>query len=73
MNLRKKLNRGRCRYCGCTDRRGCESSIVGCWWMDRAHTVCSNLDCVRKATSDQLRLDVQAMRTFRQVHGRFAA
>jgi hypothetical protein len=33
---------GICRYCGCTDDYACEE---GCWWVDKAHTVCSNDAC----------------------------
>ena len=29
---------GHCQVCGCTDRYGCPA---GCWWVDRAHTLCS--------------------------------
>jgi hypothetical protein len=53
MNLRKKLNRGKCRYCGCTDRMAC---YPPCWWMNREHTVCSNPNCVSKAKIEGVRL-----------------
>ena len=57
MNLRKKLNRGKCQYCGCTERMAC---YPPCWWMNRAHTVCSQADCVNKAKADGVRLDRSA-------------
>jgi hypothetical protein len=31
--------RGTCRVCGCTDALACEG---GCWWADKAHTLCSS-------------------------------
>jgi len=50
---------GVCRVCGCTDlapciisqgllvdRDGDPSALAACSWLDEAHTLCSNLDCV---------------------------
>lgn len=44
---------GVCRVCGCTDLAPCviEEGMLqeGAWvcgWMDAAHTLCSNLDCI---------------------------
>lgn len=34
---------GVCRFCRCTDELACEA---GCAWVDSAHTVCSNFDCL---------------------------
>ncbi|QHN04393.1 hypothetical protein FTO74_14250 [Granulicella sp. WH15] len=34
---------GVCRHCGCTDESACPD---GCEWVDVAHTVCSNDDCI---------------------------
>jgi hypothetical protein len=31
-------NPGQCRWCGCTDDRGC---TCGCGWANAAHTLCT--------------------------------
>jgi hypothetical protein len=36
--LRRRPQSGRCTFCGCTDRYGCDE---GCFWVNPAHTVCS--------------------------------
>lgn len=33
---------GRCRHCGCTDRRACRDGGVGCWWVDPQESLCSH-------------------------------
>ena len=38
---RKRPQRGVCRFCGCTAWCACPG---GCYWVDAAHTVCS--ECV---------------------------
>ena len=39
--------RGRCRRCGCTERRGCPGSrIWGCAWVNDRRTLCSR--CVSR-------------------------
>lgn len=52
---RRPIERGVCRYCGCTDERACEG---GCHWVDDEHTECSR--CY--AQSIALKLDVPAVR-----------
>lgn len=37
---------GRCRFCGCTDLRGCPE---GCWWVNTPRTVCSSCEDVQRA------------------------
>lgn len=32
---------GRCRRCGCTERRGCRNGRRGCWWTNMQATLCS--------------------------------
>lgn len=34
---------GRCRWCGCTDDRGCDPA---CSWANRAHTLCNATGCL---------------------------
>jgi hypothetical protein len=56
---------GVCRVCGCTDSSPCVISseftldnnphlIATCSWLDPAHTICSNLDCVAVIPLDEL-------------------
>lgn len=54
----KKMRRGKCRICGCTEMRACRFVLpssyddgveVFCWWTDKTKTLCSNPDCVREA------------------------
>ncbi len=45
------LKPGVCRVCGCTEDSPClldegEQGSVPCWWVDRAHTLCSNTSCL---------------------------
>jgi hypothetical protein len=49
-----KVRRGTCRYCGCSDARGCLLGIdivdgmpITCSWIDQAHTVCSKPSCAK--------------------------
>jgi hypothetical protein len=52
--------RGTCKHCGCTDEAACwvpstdpfasSHEQEPCHWINTAHTVCSNPDCVRKET-----------------------
>jgi len=39
-----RVKKGVCRYCGCTDKKGCIVDRQGhtCQWMDHEHTRCSN-------------------------------
>lgn len=37
--------RGRCRYCRCTDERACDD---GCSWADLQNTVCDSQECLRR-------------------------
>ena len=41
------LQPGVCRVCGCTDVSPCQlNETHGCWWIDEAHTLCSNPRCL---------------------------
>jgi hypothetical protein len=44
-----KPKSGVCRYCGCTDGRAC---LPPCWWIDKAHTICSAGTCLLKYCED---------------------
>ncbi len=46
LTIRVALVPGRCRWCGCTDNHGC---AMGCSWVDRAATLCSECATVDKA------------------------
>lgn len=38
----RKIRRGVCRRCGCTDDAACGDPIFGsCTWTDKSHTLCS--------------------------------
>ena len=39
---------GRCRVCQCTDLTPCQDNGDGvpCSWLDRAHTLCDNIECI---------------------------
>jgi hypothetical protein len=41
---------GICRFCGCTDERGCNLAAwprqIGCGWADRRHTACTAPKCL---------------------------
>jgi len=38
---------GKCRVCGCTDAEACDlGDGDACWWVDAAHTLCSNPKCI---------------------------
>ena len=43
---------GVCQICGCTEDQACalevDGEIFGCWWVDKARTLCSNPDCLAK-------------------------
>ena len=40
---------GLCRYCRCTEERGCHG---GCGWLDSEMTVCTNPECMSKFMED---------------------
>jgi hypothetical protein len=49
----QEVKSGTCRVCGCTEFRGCEMPHyildeypAVCWWVDAAHTLCSNPHCI---------------------------
>lgn len=47
---------GRCRWCGCTHDKPCPE---GCWWANRAQTLCSacvSLDAMLKTAAGRQRL-----------------
>jgi len=44
----KKLERGVCHVCGCTDDRGCDG---GCSWADETGTICSACDAWARRAS----------------------
>jgi|HubBroStandDraft_6_1064221.scaffolds.fasta_scaffold381223_3 hypothetical protein len=51
----------KCRVCGCTEERAClfpndDGGMTACWWVDRAHTLCSNPDCIAGLSLDKLLL-----------------
>lgn len=39
---------GKCRVCGCSELNPCvdESSGLSCTWVDDAHTLCDNIQCL---------------------------
>jgi hypothetical protein len=53
------LHPGVCRVCGCTDTDPCElNETQACWWIDEAHTLCSNPRCVAVVPLSQIDFDV---------------
>lgn len=58
--------RGRCRFCGCTQLNACPE---GCWWINRAETVCSSCDDVEAAWRQQQCRPPNMTRAF--AHGYF--
>lgn len=54
--------RGRCRFCGCSERQACgivilgvhhEPVLVKCSWIDLEQTVCSRATCVTRYEAEQ--------------------
>lgn len=47
---------GRCRVCGCTDLEGCQDNgdSIPCCWLDEAHTLCDNVECIARIPLDVL-------------------
>lgn len=47
---------GKCRTCGCTDLAPCQDSEDGlpCTWMDPAHTLCDNIECIARVPLSEL-------------------
>jgi hypothetical protein len=51
---------GKCRVCGCSELQPClldsepGTPIGFCHWMDRAKTLCSNVDCIAQIRLDEL-------------------
>lgn len=53
---RRNLQRGICRYCSCSEARGCgilvdhgpefQPSVFRCGWADADCTVCTNVSCL---------------------------
>lgn len=50
---------GQCRFCGCTEARGCaivvvsdhdlvEPAVMRCAWADEESTVCTNVSCLER-------------------------
>jgi hypothetical protein len=53
------LESGKCRVCGCTEMRACaiaagDGQLTACWWVDQAHTLCSNPPCIAGIPLDKL-------------------
>lgn len=60
----RPAQRGICRYCGCTEARGCAillslpaiggeiPDVVRCEWVDDDCTVCSNVSCIERWRRD---------------------
>jgi hypothetical protein len=45
---------GTCRFCGCTETTPCNVGVEGaCAWVDKQHTVCSNLKCLRRFNAEK--------------------
>lgn len=43
MKIKKKLKRGVCRECGCTENNACYVNGIGaCWWVNNTKTLCSH-------------------------------
>lgn len=47
---------GACRVCGCTDRAPCQDNGDGvpCCWLDAAHTLCDNIECIAQVPLEVL-------------------
>jgi hypothetical protein len=48
---------GICRYCFCTERAACrierrDGLYVTCSWADESKTLCTNPDCLEKASEE---------------------
>jgi hypothetical protein len=49
------LQTGKCRICGCTAETPClDEEENPCAWMDAAHTLCDNIDCIAQVTLAEL-------------------
>ena len=49
------LQPGKCRICGCTEERPCaDENNNPCAWVDLAHTLCDNLDCIARVPMSEL-------------------
>jgi hypothetical protein len=48
------LRSGICRVCGCTEEKPCILEDRTCWWVDKAHTLCSNPECIGLVPLSQL-------------------
>lgn len=50
------LQTGKCRICGCTDEKPCvdQDGNVVCAWLDAAHTLCDNLECLAQVPMCEL-------------------
>jgi hypothetical protein len=57
------LTPGRCRVCGCTELKPCQirtddAGFCPCWWVDKAHTLCSNPRCIAVIPLSEIELEL---------------
>lgn len=60
------VERGRCRYCGCSESRPCaivvnlafefEPPVVRCGWANQDATVCTNAACIERWRREEPKL-----------------
>lgn len=58
----RKLKRGVCRYCGCTEEKSCRIITIGedphavvlCEWKNPGKTLCTNPRCLKLAEGTPL-------------------
>jgi hypothetical protein len=54
------LQTGRCRVCGCTDRRPCQllEPFRPCGWANVSHTLCDNPRCLAEVPLEVIEREV---------------
>ena len=60
--MKKKITPEVCQFCGCTKENACQlgnrkTTFIGCSWVNRGCTVCSNPACIRKAKKAGIHLE----------------
>lgn len=56
MSAPRVVTHGKCRVCGCTDAAPCvdAETMVCCTWVDQAHTLCDNVQCIARVPLAEL-------------------